>query len=71
MLPNERLVQAWRAGSWKPGAYSIAKFSLAANGARTKLNFQHRGFPNGQGVSLANGWHSHYWAPMIKFFAQS
>jgi activator of HSP90 ATPase len=27
MLPDERLVQAWRAGSWKPGAFSIAAFS--------------------------------------------
>jgi activator of HSP90 ATPase len=71
MLPNERLVQAWRAASWNPGAYSIAAFHLTAEGGKTKLAFEHRGFPNGQGISLAPGWHSHYWEPLAKYLAQS
>jgi activator of HSP90 ATPase len=71
MLPNERLVQAWRAGSWKAGGFSIAAFYLTAEGSKTKLNFEHRGFPNGNGVSLAQGWHAHYWEPLAKFLAQS
>ena len=70
MLPNERLVQAWCAGSWKPGDFSIAVFYLSAEGAKTKLNFEHRGFPNGNGASLAQGWHSHYWQPLAKYLAQ-
>jgi activator of HSP90 ATPase len=70
MLPNERLVQAWRAGSWKSGEFSIAAFNLTAEGGKTKLKFEHRGFPNGNGTSLANGWHSHYWEPLAKFLAQ-
>jgi activator of HSP90 ATPase len=28
LVPNERIVQAWRAGGWDPGVYSIAKFEL-------------------------------------------
>lgn len=71
MLPNERLVQAWRAGSWKTGAFSIAAFYLTAEGGKTKLNFEHRGFPNGNGVSLARGWHAHYWGPLAKYLAQT
>jgi len=70
MLPNERLVQAWRAGSWKPGAFSIAAFYLTAEGGKTRLNFEHRGFPDGNGTSLAQGWHSHYWEPLAKYLAQ-
>lgn len=70
MLPNERLVQAWRAGSWKPGGFSIAAFYLTAEAGKTKLDFEHRGFPNGNGVSLAHGWHSHYWEPLAKYLAQ-
>jgi activator of HSP90 ATPase len=70
MLPNERLVQAWRAGSWKAGGFSIAGFYLTAEAGKTKLTFEHRGFPNGNGVSLAHGWHAHYWAPLAKFLAQ-
>jgi activator of HSP90 ATPase len=71
MLPNERLVQAWRAASWKPGEFSIAAFYLTAEGGKTRLNFEHRGFPNGNGDSLAQGWHSHYWEPLAKVMAQS
>jgi activator of HSP90 ATPase len=70
MLPNERLVQAWRAGSWKPGDFSIAAFHLTAAGDKTRLNFEHRGFPDGTGASLAQGWHAHYWEPLSKFLAQ-
>ena len=70
MLPNERLVQAWRAGSWKPGGFSIASFYLTAEGRKTKLTFEHRGFPNGNGTSLAQGWHSHYWEPLMKYLSQ-
>ena len=69
-LPNERLVQAWRAGSWKPGDFSIAAFHQTQAGGKTTLNVEHRGFPNGNGASLAQGWHSHYWEPLAKFLAQ-
>jgi activator of HSP90 ATPase len=71
MLPNERLVQAWRAASWKPGGFSIAAFYLTSEGAKTRLNFEHRGFPDGNGSSLARGWHTHYWEPLAKFLAQA
>ena len=71
MLPGERLVQAWRAGSWKPGAFSIADFSFVKEGAKTKLLFDHRGFPDGQGASLAQGWHMHYWGPLTTFLARA
>jgi activator of HSP90 ATPase len=70
MLQDERLVQAWRAGGWNPGAFSIATFSFTRDGTRTKLSFEHRGFPDGEGASLAQGWHVHYWAPLAKFLAQ-
>jgi activator of HSP90 ATPase len=71
MLPDERLVQAWRAGSWKPGAFSIATFSFVKEGAKTKLLFDHRGFPDGEGSSLAQGWHTHYWGPLTTFLSQA
>jgi activator of HSP90 ATPase len=67
---NERLVQAWRVGSWNAGDYSIVKFALAADRAGTKLVFDHQGFPQGQGNHLAGGWHAHYWEPLKKFLAQ-
>jgi activator of HSP90 ATPase len=70
LASNERIVQAWRAGSWEAGQYSIAKFRLVAQDGGTKLIFDHTGFPPGLGEHLADGWKSHYWIPMGKFLAQ-
>jgi uncharacterized protein YndB with AHSA1/START domain len=70
LLPDEHIVQAWRAGSWKPGAYSIARFELTEQEGNTKLIFDHRGFPDGTAQHLAEGWHVNYWQPLAKFLAQ-
>jgi len=64
MVPGRRLVQAWRTGSWPAGHYSIVTFSLAPAGAACQLKFDHRGFPPGEGASLAYGWRVHYWEPL-------
>jgi len=66
LVPNERIVQAWRTGSWAPGVYSIAKFELVAQGSATKIVFDHTGFPKGDAETLASGWKAHYWEPLEK-----
>jgi len=71
LIPHERIVQAWRAASWEPGQYSIARFELAEQGSGTKLIFDHTGFPQGQGAHLAEGWRTNYWEPLEKYFAQT
>jgi activator of HSP90 ATPase len=70
LVPNERIVQAWRAGSWPTGIYSIAKFELLEQGSDTKLVFDHTGFPKGDAEHLVEGWKTNYWAPLAKFLAQ-
>jgi activator of HSP90 ATPase len=67
LVPNERIVQAWRAGSWDPGIYSIARFELVEQGSGTKIVFDHTGFPKGDGEHLAAGWKMNYWEPLEKF----
>jgi activator of HSP90 ATPase len=69
LVPEERIVQAWRVATWEAGVYSIARFVLLQEGAGTKLVFDHTGFPNGQGEHLASGWKGNYWAPMAKVLA--
>jgi len=67
LVPNERIVQAWRAGGWGPGIYSIARFELVEQGSRTKIMFDHTGFPKGDAEHLAEGWKMNYWEPLDKF----
>lgn len=70
LAPGVRLVQAWRAGSWEPGEFSVAHFALEDLGGATRLVFDHRGFPDAQGPSLAYGWRVHYWEPLARFLAR-
>ena len=66
LVPDERIVQAWRTGGWGPGIYSIAKFELVEQGPGTKIIFDHTGFPQGEAEVLASGWKAHYWNPLEK-----
>ena len=70
LVANERIVQVWRAGSWDPGSYSIAKFVLVEQGAETKIKFDHTGFPKGQAEHLAEGWRINYWEPLAKYLGE-
>ncbi len=67
--PNQRIVQAWRAGSWPSGVYSIVRFELAAQGSGTKLTFEHTGFRSENREDLEGGWHKMYWEPLKKYLA--
>jgi activator of HSP90 ATPase len=69
LLPNERIVQAWRVVDWEPGWYSIARFELVGQGSGTKIVFDHTGFPKGLGQHLADGWKAHYWDTLEKYLA--
>lgn len=68
-VPGERLVQAWRAKNWDPGVYSIVRFELRSEGARTRVLLDHSAFPKGQGEHLAQGWTANYWGPLTAFLS--
>lgn len=67
LVPNKRIVQAWREFNWDPGVYSLVKFELVEQDAGTRIVFDHTGFPKGNAEHLATGWKSHYWEPLAKF----
>ena len=66
LVPNQRIVQAWRVVDWAEGVYSIVKFELKAQGSGTHLVFDHTGFPENLRDHLAEGWESNYWALLKK-----
>jgi len=69
LIPNERIVQAWRPGSWPAGVYSIVRFELAANGSGARLVFDHTGFPESEKEHLVAGWPRMYWEPLRKYLS--
>lgn len=69
LVPNQRIVQAWRPSHWEPGIYSIVEFQLRAKAAGTLVILDHKGFPEGDFDHLESGWHAHYWEPLKKFLA--
>jgi len=69
LIPNQRIVQAWRPTHWDPGIYSIVRFDLKPKGPETTIVLDHTGFPEGEFDHLDTGWPLRYWEPLKKFLA--
>ena len=64
LVPNQRIVQAWRVGAWDDGVYSIVRLELRDEGGSTCVVLDHAGFPEGAAEHLEGGWHKMYWEPL-------
>ena len=71
LLPDVRIVQAWRASGWADGVYSIARFELEADDSGTRIVFDHTGYPDGERDHLAAGWEANYWEPLARHLTQN
>jgi activator of HSP90 ATPase len=69
LLPNQRIVQAWRPTHWDPGVYSAVKFELKPQASETLIVLDHTGFPEGEFDHLDPGWKLRYWDPLRKYLA--
>lgn len=70
LVPDQRLVQAWRAASWPEGVYSIVSFQLERHAdEHTRLVFDHTGFPAEAHDELAPGWGKMYWEPLQRYLS--
>ena len=76
IVPNKRVVQAWRVKTWPDGVYSLVKFELEPQGSGTRLRMEHKGFPDDMRAHLngempEGGWPRQYWEPLQKYLAKS
>jgi activator of HSP90 ATPase len=71
LLPNRRIVQAWRPTHWDEGIYSIVKFELKAHDSDALVVLDHTGFPEGEFDHLDSGWPIRYWNPLKKYLAKA
>ena len=69
LIPNQRIVQAWRPADWDAGVFTLVKFELKDWASQTKLILDHTGFPEGNFRHLDSGWYLRYWEPLRKFLA--
>jgi activator of HSP90 ATPase len=67
LIPNQRIVQAWRVADWPAGVYSMVKFEFKSQTSGTHLVFDHTGFPEEFRDHLAAGWKSNYWELLTKY----
>ncbi len=70
LVPNQRIVEAWRVVDWPAGKYSIASFELTPQGSGTHLSFVHTGFPEGLKEHLSEGWQQHYWDALNNYLSK-
>lgn len=76
LVPNQRIVQAWRIKVWPEGVYSVVTFTLQAHGSGTRLTMDHAGYPEAMHAHLNGempdgGWHRQYWEPLQKYLGQA
>ncbi len=69
VVPDQRVVQAWRPKNWEPGVFSLVRFELRADGDKTTVVLDHTGFPEGQDKHLGEGWHANYWTKLTAHFS--
>lgn len=66
LVPDTKIVQAWRADDWPAGHFSRAVFSFKATVDGTRLTFTQSGVPEPYYEDIRQGWHDFYWTPMKK-----
>ena len=64
LVAARRIVQAWRAGNWPEGIYSVVRLELRPEGGGTRIVFDQVGHPDDQEPHLDAGWHRMYWEPL-------
>jgi uncharacterized protein YndB with AHSA1/START domain len=76
LVPDERVVQAWRFGDahpdpWAPGVFSVVRFTLSAQSGGTRLTIDHDAVPPEWVEHLERGYPLFYSEPMARHFSGS
>lgn len=66
LVPDNKIVQTWRAGDWSEGQISQVTVMLDEAEGKTKLTFTQTGIPEDQAEEIAKGWRDYYWKPLKK-----
>jgi activator of HSP90 ATPase len=67
LIPDRKIVQAWRAVDWPEGYFSTVTFLFIPIPEGTQLDFIHTGLPEGEEPAFEEGWIDNYWEPMKEY----
>jgi activator of HSP90 ATPase len=71
LVPNKKIVQSWRAGSWPEGYTSTITLLFDEIEEGTELTFTHEGVPTEDFEGISEGWHLNYWEPIKKMLEKN
>jgi len=66
-VPDEKIVQTWRASDWPEGYYSKVTFMLALVASGTLLTFYQTDVPDEFKKEIARGWREYYRQPLKRY----
>jgi activator of HSP90 ATPase len=64
LVPDQKIVQDWRAVDWPDGWFSRVTFEFTAVPEGTRLDFTHTDVPEGTEAEFTQGWIDNYWEPL-------
>lgn len=64
LVPDQIIVQKWRASDWPKDHYSIATFRLRPDKGGTELVFTQTNIPDKNAKEISQGWKDWYWTPI-------
>ena len=69
LVEHKKIEQGWvfREEGWPEDHYSICTFTLSRHKSGTKLVFTQKGVPELKVESIATGWKTYYWYPLLQF----
>ena len=67
LVPNQRIVQAWRPRGWPDGTYSVVRYEFSGNDTETEIHLCHTGLPAEAADHIADGWQKMYWTPLTEY----
>jgi activator of HSP90 ATPase len=70
LVPDQRLVQAWRPADWPAGVYSVVRYEFSATADGSQITLTHTGLPDEGADHLAQGWQERYWEPLAAYLSQ-
>jgi activator of HSP90 ATPase len=71
LIPNQRIIQAWRTSEFPDGALdSHLEILLEEVDGSTKITLTHSDMPEDQVDSYRQGWEDFYFKPMREYFAK-